>query len=347
MVKKNNKKNKSKKTFPKQAKGNKNNIKIGNEENDELKNKANNKNIILNFLKNKNKKSNKIAENSKYINKKKAKTKNKDNNFELNWYPENSSSYTNKDNFSISSLELNDSKVDFSFIKDNEKKWINYFDLSEIKDINRWSRLFQYAAEILTKDDKEVDILINLILKIDEIRKNSKYGEIKEKFTLYEIPIYDIWNINDFYNYFDECWNKYKFSSTYKTRYTEKYKKLLFKSWENILCFMGFHFIMDGENIWNYIWYLWILPKKLLILWYSRINLCEKNDFWWIVLLKEWFNYFMEILRVGSIKKWINDFIGVKENDNVKKKTIKYLHMKSGVLQNNGECENNNEDLKE
>ena len=104
---------------------------------------------------------------------------------------------------------------------------------------------------------------------------------------------------------------------------------------------------MEGENIWNYIWYLWFLPKKLLILWYARINISEKNDCWWIVLLKEWFNYFMEILRVGNIKKWIIDFIGKKEGDSPKKNKIKQLNIESGVQEcDEDDSENNNDHLK-
>lgn len=347
MAKKKYKKNISKNIFPIKAKGNKRNKKIEIKENNKLKRKVVNKNIIFNSLENKNKKKIKNSEISKSIHEKKDQKKNEGNNSELNDSYINSSNDTVKDYFSLNSLDLNDSKLELSFLKDNEKNWLNYFDLLEKKDIPKWNRLNKYAAEILTKDEKEADILVNLILKIDEVREKSKYGEIKEKFTFYEIPIYDIWNIKDFNNYSEECWKKYKFVSTYKVRYTAKYKKLLFKSWENILCYMGFNFIMEGENIWNYIWYLWFLPKKLLILWYARINISEKNDCWWIALLKEWFNYFMEILRVGNIKKWIIDFIGKKEGDSPKKNKIKQLNIESGVQEcDEDDSENNNDHLK-
>lgn len=145
-----------------------------------------NKNIIFNSLENKNKKKIKNSEISKSIHEKKDQKKYEDNNSELNDSFINSSNDTVKDYFSLNSLDLNDSKLELSFLKDNEKNWLNYFDLLEKKDIPKWNRLNKYAAEILTKDEKEVDILVNLILKIDEVREKSKYGEIKEKFTFYE-----------------------------------------------------------------------------------------------------------------------------------------------------------------
>lgn len=342
MVKKKYKSNKRGKIYPKQT-----NEKIKNTKN---KIKENNK-IKITEIKEKINLKNKISIKNSETNKpnkiQNEKEKNEDNLSIFDSNSDESSSIIYKDDFSVNSLIFNDSKAEFSFIKDNEKKWINYFVLSEKKDINKWELLIENAIEIFTKKEKEVDLLINLILKIDKIRKNSKYGNIKEKFLFYENPIYEIWNINYFENYFEECWKKYKFFSIYKRRYTKNYKTLLFKSWENILCFMGFNFIMKGEKLWNYIWYLWILPRKLIILWYARINVCEKNDFWWIVLLKEWFNYFMEILRVGNIKNWLINFIREKKSDyKMKKNFIKQLHMESGFA-NIDDCENNNDILKE
>jgi hypothetical protein len=240
----------------------------------------------------------------------------------------------NKDNISINSLDLVDSNYKFEFLKNNEILWTSYFALYGKTNINKWNNLREQSIEKLTKNENEVELLIELITKIDHIRKNSKYKNTQLKFSFYETPTFQIWNIDQFSDYFKDGWNKWKFSSTYKSRYTAKLKKNLCFSWENILSFMGFTFLLKDENIWNYIWYLWHLPKKLIILWISRIQVSDQNDYWWITLLKEWINFFFEILRAGGIKKWLSLFLKENESDNLKKnKSIIYIKKDYNILQ--------------
>ena len=165
----------------------------------------------------------------------------------------NSNYISNKEFFSLDTIDLNDSKGGFSFLKENENTWLDYFGFNKMKDINKQNSLYQNSVEIFTKNEKEIDVNYNIILKLDEIRNNSEYGQVKINLTFYKSPVNEIWKNKYFNHYYEKCWKQYKFSSSYKARYATKFKKVFIKSLENILCYMGFNFTMKWENLYRII----------------------------------------------------------------------------------------------
>ena len=116
----------------------------------------------------------------------------------------NSNYISNKEFFSLDTIDLNDSKGGFSFLKENENTWLDYFGFNKMKDINKQNSLYQNSVEIFTKN---------------EIRNNSEYGQVKINLTFYKSPVNEIWKNKYFNHYYEKCWKKYKLSSSYKARY--------------------------------------------------------------------------------------------------------------------------------
>lgn len=217
---------------------------------------------------------------------------------------------------SFYSLDLYSANNDFKFLIDKKNKWLIYFDLNEKKDYNKWLNLNEYASQMLYIKKNEIDILIDLVIILDQKRKTSKFCE-------HQIPSYynnqlvaEIWNLTDFDGNKSDAWKKYKIAPQYKRRYTKKFKVTISKNWENIMYCMGFSFKFKNESIWKYLWYLYYLPKRLLILWLVKLTIIEQNDYWWLVLLKQWKSFFFEILRCQNIKNWLDIFLNINDEEN-------------------------------
>ena len=224
----------------------------------------------------------------------------------------------NIDNETFSSIDQYTANTTFKFLILKKKDWMNYLDLQDEK---RWCIVNELVNQFLKSKKTEIDILIELIVLIDMERRLSKFSnkELDEQF--FEEPVAEIWNLNDFNGFISEGWQKYNIGFQYKKRYTEKFKKSININWENILYFIGFSFKLKNENIWDYLWFLFYLPKRLLILWLARLNVIENDDHWWIFLLKEWKSFFFEVLRCKGIKNWLSIFIPQNDykNDNIHK----------------------------
>lgn len=88
---------------------------------------------------------------------------------------------------------------------------------------------------------------------------------------------------------------------------------------KSILNFIGFDKKLKYEDDKNYFWFLWFLPNKLLIIWLAALNCLELGNNWWVKLLMEWEEYFIEILRSEGIKNWLLTFVkDERETENEK-----------------------------
>lgn len=222
-------------------------------------------------------------------------------------------------NSSFSSLDLYAPNNKFEFLLENKKNWQIYFDFFDEKNEKKWYNLSELASQFLKTKKTEIDILIELVLTLDKIRRNSNFTNKSLPNENYDKPIAKIWNLSDFDGNYSDAWKKYNIGPQYKKRYTQKFKKSIAKNWENILYFIGFSFILRNENIWDYLWYLFYLPKRLLILWLARLNIIDKNDYWWLLLLKEWKSFYYEILRSKNIKNWLDIFSDMENESKIKR----------------------------
>ena len=150
---------------------------------------------------------------------------------------------------------------------------------------------------------------------IDKIRKMYEYSDKTNNNQYFKKPSADIWNLRDFKGYKNEANKKYLIGFQYKRRYSKKFEDEIKKNWENILILMDYTFQIKNEDLIDYIWYLFYLPKRLLILWIARLNVVDKNDKWWLLLVREWKTYFFEILRCNGIKNWLKIFINENNED--------------------------------
>ena len=51
------------------------------------------------------------------------------------------------------------------------------------------------------------------------------------------------------------------------------------------------------------------LPNKLLSIWLTNLNALTSTSNWWVKLMMEWEEFWIEILRSGGIKNWMRTFI--------------------------------------
>ena len=88
---------------------------------------------------------------------------------------------------------------------------------------------------------------------------------------------------------------------------------------KSILNFIGFDKKLKYEDDKNYFWFLWFLPNKLLIIWLATLNCLELGNNWWVKILMEWEEYFIEILRSEGIKNLLLTFVkDERETENEK-----------------------------
>lgn len=230
------------------------------------------------------------------------------------------------DNDTFSSLDQYIINTTFNFLNEKKKNWIHYLNLQDKKDEKKWQILNESANQFIKTKKTEIDILIELVVSLDNQRRLSGFSDKELKIEFFKEPVAKIWNLNDFDGFIIEGWRKYNIGFQYKKRYLEKIKKTININWENILYFIGYYFKLENENIWDYLWYLFYLPKRLLILWLARLNLIEKEEHWWINLLREWNFYFFEVLRCQGIKNWLSIFL--KDNCNKKENNQKAKPLK-------------------
>lgn len=124
-----------------------------------------------------------------------------------------------------------------------------------------------------------------------------------------DISISDKWLLSQFKGYYFEVFKRRGNISNYKIRKKEIIENICDKQWKRILYFLGFKNNLKYENIYDYWWFIWYLPNQLLIIQHAKLELTNSKNDWWIILLKDWKRYWIEILRNKGIKNWLVSFI--------------------------------------
>lgn len=209
----------------------------------------------------------------------------------------------------ISSLEL-EQNFDFHFLTKNKETWCKYLNLNEEQFIS----LFNRIIEIVSQKKNNIVLLNELISKLGILIDSQKNIEDAGGFSSDKV-IADIWLLDQFNGYYTDVFKRKHNISNYKIRYGDIIKNVIDIKWRNILFFLGFKKEYRFENIYDYWWFLWFLPKRLLIIWIAKIDIIKAEDIWWIKLLFEWKEYIFEILRRKGIKNWLMTFVEDDKNN--------------------------------
>ena len=96
----------------------------------------------------------------------------------------NSSSYQsfnddseNREDNSFSSINHYAINSDFQFLIDNKSAWLYYLDFLESEDEKKWLIVVEFACKYIETKKTEIDLLIELIVMIDKIRKMYEYSD--------------------------------------------------------------------------------------------------------------------------------------------------------------------------
>lgn len=208
----------------------------------------------------------------------------------------------------ISSFQLEE-KSDFLFLNENKDLWLEYLDINE----KQFCQLFERIIEISSQKKNNVNLLNELISKIG-IFFDFQEKLDKTDFVISDKVVSDIWFLAQFNEYYTDVFKRKNNISIYKIRYSDIIRKTIDIKWNNILCFIGFNKELRYENKWDYWWFLWFLPKRLIIIWIAKIDMIKAEDKWWVKLIFEWKQYFFEVLRSKGIKNWLITFIEDDKN---------------------------------
>ena len=176
---------------------------------------------------------------------------------------------------------------EFNFFFLNKKFWCNYLNI----DITQFESLYIKIFEIFLQKRTSIFLLSELISKLEMKIDSQKDLKITE-FISTEKVIADIWFLEQFKGYYDDIFRRKKNITNYKNRYKDIIEKSCKSKWKTILSFIGFTIQLKFENIDDYLWFLWYLPKRLIIIWTAKIDVIQQDDLWWVKLLKEWYIFF-------------------------------------------------------
>ena len=198
---------------------------------------------------------------------------------------------------------------DNNIIMNNKKVWSKHLELDLSVHSENFILFYENFRAINSLRKNNFNVLIDIITKLSNIIKNSDETIEIYKGSIEKDFIYKKWNINLFKDYYDDVWKRKENISNYKKRNNEAIEHYFENHWKSILNFIGFDKKLKYEDDKNYFWFLWFLPNKLLIIWLAALNCLELRNNWWVKLLMEWEEYFIEILRSGGIKNWLLTFV--------------------------------------
>lgn len=224
----------------------------------------------------------------------------------------------------LNNTELkNDMSFDLEFSNDNniivnnKEAWCKHLEIDGSINYDYFILLFENFKTINSLNKNNFELLADIIIKLGNLIKNTNESIDIYKGSTEKELIYKKWNIKLFGGYYDDVWKRRENISNYKKRNNKRIKKCFKNQWKIILNFIGWGKELEFENIYNYFWFVWFLPNKLLIIWLAKLNSMSIGDNWWVKLLMEWEEYWIEILRSGGIKNWLKNFI---EEDKTKKR---------------------------
>ena len=197
---------------------------------------------------------------------------------------------------------------DNNIIMNNKKVWSKHLEVDLSVYSENFILFYENFRAINSLRKNNFNVLIDIITKLINIIKNSDETIEIYKGSNEKDFIYKKWNINLFKDYYDDVWRRKENISNYKKRNNEAIEHYFENHWKSILNFIGFDKKLKYEDDKNYFWFLWFLPNKLLIIWLAALNSLELGNNWWVKLLMEWEEYFIEILRSGGIKNWLLTF---------------------------------------
>ena len=224
------------------------------------------------------------------------------NNFDEKQNKENTSEKSSEENKQDETKIKIEQQDEFKFMIINKIAWCKYLNIEE----EQFEILYSKILEIFNQKRTSIYLLTELIHNIGytihknlENTKNISDGKV----------ISEIWNINQFTGYYKDIIKRKNNITNYKNRYKNYIKKSIDEKWKNILYFMGISQELKYENLFDYFWYLWHLPKELIIIWLAKSELSKLDKKWNEKLINEWKKFIFEVLRSKGIKNWIISFV--------------------------------------
>lgn len=230
--------------------------------------------------------------------------------------------------FNVDSKKIKKHKLkedDVAKFEKNEKNEVNdnddinsEYDDDLVKSIenNEYnSDLYQFMTDFQNMKFLKPKLMINehyesFCIKCSETKNTKKnevhiikniFKELYSKFKSYKKNY-----LIDFNNNLIEKWKiMFKTGIRAKLENLKKYKRRYnLKDIKNEYLFVMKYIFFDinEKNIFNYFWYLYILPKDLLIIILEKI---KDNDEFWIELVSDLKNFWIAILRVGGVRPFL------------------------------------------
>lgn len=282
---------------------------IENEDEIQNKNKKNNKTKIKSM-------NNKLYKEDMVNNRDSEFSKEKNLNFseesELSYIHKEEGTY-DKNKEKINQIKNNEDKDYNIIIMNNKSIWCKHLEIDISLDPNNFILFSENFKAINSIKKNNFEVLTDIIIKLANLITNRDEDINIYKGNIEKELIYRKWNIILFKGYYKDIWKRKSNISNYKKRNNVQIEKLLKNQWKIILNFIGWDKDLNYDNIYNYFWFIWFLPNKLLIIWLSKLNSLSITDNWWVKLLIEWEEFWIEILRSGGIKNWIRNFIKEEE----------------------------------
>ena len=203
-------------------------------------------------------------------------------------------------------LEL---QIDKTMILNNKQIWAKHLEMDLSIEYDNFILLYENFKSINSLKKNNFSLLVDIVIKLTNFIKNSNECVEVYKGSIEKDYIYKKWNISLFKGYYDDVWKRKENISNYKKRYNPIIEKSIENQWNSILRFINWEKKFKYDDEYNYFWYLWFLPNKLISIWLAKLNSLNLTSNWWIKLMMEWEEYWIEILRSGGIKNWMRTFI--------------------------------------
>ncbi len=205
-------------------------------------------------------------------------------------------------------------QIDKHMILNNKQIWAKHLEMDLSIDYDNFMLVYENFNSINSLKKNNFYLLVEIIIKLANLIKNSNECVEIYKGSIEKDFIYKKWNISLFKGYYNDAWKRKENISNYKKRYNPVIERSLENQWNSILRFINWDKKFKYDNKYNYFWYLWFLPNKLLSIWLGNLNALTSISNWWVKLMMEWEEYWIEILRSGGIKNWMRTFI-TDDND--------------------------------
>ena len=203
-------------------------------------------------------------------------------------------------------LEL---QIDKNMILNNKQIWAKHLEMDLSIEYDNFILLYENFKSINSLKKNNFSLLVDIVIKLTNFIKNSNECVEVYKDNIEKDYIYKKWNISLFKGYYDDVWKRKENISNYKKRYNPIIEKSIENQWNSILRFINWEKKFKYDDEYNYFWYLWFLPNKLISIWLAKLNSLTLTSNWWVKLMMEWEEYWIEILRSGGIKNWMRTFI--------------------------------------